>query len=217
MSSSAPSNAISVLTASVFTPLTTFEVIYEPITPKPPQTTSASSLPTLPRAFAIPQQNVSAPPSFTVPLAIQGYFLTIASINIPVTVGLYFYSDPGGLKQLFTNIFAITTTGSGTTQSFGQVVPIGSQTAGFYALPQQIDPGEAALFALVPNYLALDPSVTTVESRGYIRLQATSSSAGQLLVSVQTRTILVTPGNPVVNEVIYDLPTANGTALINVS
>lgn len=82
---------------------------------------------------SLPCWGVSVP--LTVPLDLQGFFLPISMLIAPVSLRLVCYSDPLGLKQLFTNVLAITTIGSGIAPSIGNVTLSSSTSVGFYDLP----------------------------------------------------------------------------------
>lgn len=204
--------------------LSTFELLYEPITPVNPSSLTAESIqnatfPALPRAFRLPAEaSGTGSASFIVPIALQGFFLPISVLSSALSLQLTFYTDSNGINQLVNNVLAITTIGSGTMPSIGQVSQLGSSSVAVYNLPEQIPAGESAFFGLVPNYPKLDPG-TPLEVRGYVTIQATGSSGGPLLLSPQTRTVnlvnYVTLKITLTNEFIYPLPTPNGAALFN--
>lgn len=200
--------------------VSTFELLYEPITPvnPPSMTAESAAFPALPRAFRLAADaSDAAPPPFTVPLALQGFFMPISSLITPGNLRLIFYSDPQGLKQLFNNVLAITTIGSGTKPYFGKVTPSSSTSVGFYDLPAQIPIGQSAFFGLVPNYTTIDPTTNPLEVRGFLTIQLRGPAPTRVLLSPQTRTINIVPGSSQTNEFIYPLPTPSGGALFNLS
>ncbi len=231
--------------------VSSFELLLEYITPVSSSgssttvtTTTAAALQSrLRRSFALPVVKAAAassPFEFTVPNAIQGYFLLISNLNPidssganDVTLTLTFPADETAAARLVatTNpsnptsyqVLAITNVGS-PLDSNGNVVPYfnglsrNAQGQPSLTLPVAIKAGASALFALVGNYAL--PDNPPLEARGRVDVSIASTSpslTAQLALSPQIRTVFLSPNSTStdlpIGDITYSLPTVNGPTL----
>jgi hypothetical protein len=189
--------------------LSSFELLFEPIIPQPPNISSG------------PINPAGAPD----PLVIQSFFALISNIgSSPATLELAFTaSNEYNLK--LNNIFAVFDTNN---QKFGSITPILQTTATTTTaiVFATINPGVTGLLLLQPNIAALlggtvtvpiDTAKTIFGVRGFVEVNKIGGNApGQFLISPQTRGTFIDPQTgKVLAEEAYPLPTTNSTNLFS--
>lgn len=167
---------------------------------------------------------------FTIPTALQGYFLYVSNLssNPTTTLRVSFLTEnssvlatqiSGALPYAFLAILNTQPpllNGNATASGifFSGLSVGGSGTYAYFDLPP-ISPFGTSLFALIPNYL--DPKL--VQSgpvgRGYVDIGTVNGSYAYLNVSAQTRVVFFAPGEGSTgtmntSEAAYSMPSPSG-------
>jgi len=183
--------------------LSSFELLFEPITPK-----------------ALPPINPS--PAVPDPVIVQAYFVSISNVGPnPVNLKLTFNSTLP-LQTTFTLFDTTNAFPPGSTKALIGLTPPQFNT-GFADLPL-LNPGETGLFLFQPDIAALLPTLGTppditkadFAARGYVDVSAPAGTNTQCLITPQARgtfllqSSLVPLTLSVVSQEAYSLPTPSG-------
>lgn len=196
--------------------VSTFELLVKPQLPKPNELN-------LPPGTSIPPDVLDKIGKLG-RTVIQGYFLTIANVRSnPVTIDLVFTSVTPNIDISKTFTF-IDVLGVNTP---GDLVPqMGNGKARFTAT---IPGNDTSLFILQPDILIQDANgrllveTADFEVRGYVEIFRSALSLSRratvLLTPEQRGTFFkdLSATDPQLDQVIYNLPTASGRALFNLS
>ena len=189
--------------------LSSFELLFEPIIPQPPNIISGQINPT------------GAPD----PLVIQSFFALISNIGSSAATLQLAFTASNEYNLKFTDTFAVFDTDN---QKFTAITPsiITNATTTTAVVNVSINPGVTGIFLLQPNIAALLGGAITVPIntaktifgvRGFVEVNKIGGNAsGEFLISPQTRGTFIDPktGN-VLAEEAYPLPTTNSTNLFS--
>lgn len=218
--------------------VSSFEVLLQPIGPSKKTTAAAPVTPALAgevlRKDFVPPQFAASGLPFTIPTALQGYFLYVSNPSPAVASGIRV-----GFVSEAPQVLAATVSGSGpaffsisnaqppllngntTTSgiSFGQLSVSGAFA--YTDLPSLPASG-TVLLGLIPNYLSPTLVSSGPVARGYVDIRTTNGQQYSLAVSAQTRVVFFEPNNSSsggmdTSEAAYSMPSPNGGIAFTIS
>jgi hypothetical protein len=169
---------------------------------------------------------------FTIPTALQGYFLYVSNLSFITTPTLrvsFVTQDPSVMAARISGVLPYAflailntqppllngnTTTSGILFSGLSVAGSGIYTYAYFDLPP-IGPNGTTLFALIPNYLDPKLVATGPVGRGYVDIGTVGGGLARLNVSAQTRVVFFAPGEGSTgtmntSEAAYSMPSPTG-------